>query len=588
MPSIEDLIKDEEKHGELISLRDMNEVSQRIRRIAADYGLGVAMLVAWQHGLKIGHIPLERDEDGREKETQADVIPASGDCPYMFVHVPIRMIRGDPDKLAKRRIMSQDADPAGFIYHEDGLIGTFSFQDPESVGLTGEDIREILDTLEQQGVIMTADINSRQIQFKDLVAKRRIENSREKVYVRVGNLPLEGKARLPAELNWEEVWGYLVKTLGKRSACNYCSVQALTPYQVTIHSAHISSAAPRKHDLATVRNYQLGFTFAPFGHPRKVCHFLAWDFPHVNDLVMNMEPQAYSFSDLIKLVRAINQDISDFYADEADPHPEPVSGICNHWAGNSIYHQHYQFVRITLPLMQAFSTARPIAGYKKIEVRKFSQWQAPAYLITSSEPDRDQDVMHVADRVAREWHILSEEEEYPYGNGIAIRNHTQNIFVTIHEGLISAIFIPRDRRKIDTSRQDNMIQKKNAGVLEMMGYFLIDDPDDFAKVKAASTGKQRELGDSWLSELAPTREAIQDFETNLRVCLTEAVTSCEERIDEIIGHPPEELRQEAWMLASGIQRDKGLVDEQRAHLYRELLSGVLDSSTGDLSPQPIE
>jgi hypothetical protein len=606
VPSVEDIIKKikkkkkkkkKEQEGDIavVSMTDMNEVSEALRRIAAEAGLGVAILVAWQHGLEIGHIPLEHDQiTGKVKERQAEVIAATDDCPYVFVHVPIRRIRNDKLRLAQREIMNPDADPAWFIYHEDGLIGTFSFdeQDLVSAKLTGEDIREILDTLSQQGVLMRANIDNRQIQFKDLAAKRRIEESGEKVYVRVENQPLE-KGRLPIELNWEDAWDSVVKRLEKKSACNYCSAQALTPHEVTIHSAHLFAQAGRlKDDLVTVRNYQLGFTFAPFGDPREVCHFLAWDFPHINDLVMNMEPQAYSFSDLIRLVRLINRDIREFCRNKVDPPSEPVSGICNHWGGNSIYHQHYQFVRIAgFPLARAFNAAqRIVADDGVIQVRKCTSWQSPAFLITSSEPGREQEVMDVADRVAREWRIMGEGDDRSYGNGIVIRNHTQNLFVTAFDGKVSAIFIPRDRGRIDTRDPQNLIdgkliQKRNAGTLEMMGYFLIDDPDDFAKLEQASADDRKRLGDSWLSELAPDDEEILDFETNIGICLNAAVTRHEKRIDEIASDTPEDMRQEVWALASSIQRDQSLDHEQRGHLYRELLSAVLEYRTGDSTQQ---
>ena len=363
MPSVEQVIN--EKYGSVILMTDMNKVSDALRRIAAEDGLGVAVLVAWQHGLQIRHIPLERDSSGDAQKDQAELIAASDACPYVFAHIPIRQIRGNKPKLVELGIMNQNADPALFIYHEDGLIGTFSFQDPASVKLNGEDIREILDTLAQQGVLMRANINNRQIQFKDLAAKRRIEESGEQVYVRIESQPLE-KGRLPVEFNWEDVWDYVVRVLGNKSACNYCSVQAFTPREVTIHSSHdFSRPGHWKDELETVRNYQLGFTFAPFGDPRKVCHFLAWDFPHINDLVMNMEPQAYSFSDLIRLVRLINTDISEFCrVDEVD-RLLSIFLDCNHWAGNSIYHQHYQFARIAgLPLMRDLKAAQPLVTYQ--------------------------------------------------------------------------------------------------------------------------------------------------------------------------------------------------------------------------------
>lgn len=596
MPSVEAVIREE--YEEVIAMADMNQVREELRRmaIAPEAGLGVAILVAWQHGLEIRHIPLERDEDGNVKEPQAWVINASDNCPYMFVHVPVRKHRGDKPKLVELGIMNQNADPAWFVYHEDGLIGTFSFQNLDSVTLTGADIREILDILAQQGVLMRANINNRQIQFKDLAARTHIEESGEKVYVRVEDRPLDRKATLPAELNREDVWDYFVSTLKGKSACNYCSVQALTPRQVTMHSAPLFSQAGRREvNLETVRNYQLGFTFAPFGDPRDICHFLAWDFPHINDLVMNMEPHSYSFSDLIRLVRVINRDIEKFCEDKdnkVDPVSEPVSGICNHWAGNSIYHQHYQFVRIPgPPLVRAAKATQHLVTYKGIQVRKFAEWPSPAFLITS-EPGRDEDVMRVAERVAREWRMLSEGEDRSYGNGIAIKHHTQNTFVTTDGDRISAIFIPRDRRKIHTSRKkihtskpDYLIQKKNAGVLEMMGYFVIDDRTDFDELDRASPEDRKKLGDSWLSELAPDAETIREFEANIGVCLSEVVTPYEARIDEISGDTPEDTREEAWALASNIRRDGSLKHQEREHLYRELLSAVLESSSGDSSRQ---
>jgi len=593
MPSVEEAIK--KKYHAVISMTDMNKVNQELRRIAADpdLGLGVAILVAWQHGLKIKHIPLERYANRKAKPRQVEVVAASDDCPYVFVHVPIRRTRGNKPKLVELGIMNRNADPALFIYHEDGLIGTFSFPDPSSVRLRKEDIREILDTLFQQGVLMKANIDNRQIQFKDLAAKEHIKKSHEEVYVRVENQPLE-KGRLPIELNWEDVWDYVAKALEKKSACNYCSVQAFTQNEATIHSAHVfSPSGDRKEDLATVRNYRLGFTFAPFGDPREVCHFLAWDFPHINDLVMNMEPQIYSFSDLIRLVRLINRDIRKFCsANEVDQPFEPISGICNHWAGNSIYHQHYQFLRIAgLPLMRGLKEAEPLVTYQDIQVRKFANWPSPVFFITSLRSGRDGEVMDVADRVAREWLILSEGEDLSYGNGIAIKNHTQNIFVTTDGDQLSAIFIPRERKKIDTSGPENLIQKKNAGVLEMMGYFIIDNPQDFEELKKKSlTAPEdlRKLGDSWLSELAPKAEAIEEFETNIGICLSDGVTPHEERIDEILGSAPEDLRQEVQTLASAIQHDESLDHRQREHLYRELISTILESRAGGSVQEPAE
>ena len=241
-----------------------------------------------------------------------------------------------------------------FVYHEDGLVGTFSFLNPESANLAKDDIAEILRALALQGILVPANIENRQIQFKDLDVKRRIEASGEQVYVRVGHHPITRQnIRLPAGYDYrEEVWNYVLKSLRYKFECNYCSAQALSPREVNINSAHARTQDGQADEQATVRNYQLGFTFAPVGKPDDVCHFLAWDFPHISDLVMNMEPQAYSFSDLIRLVRVINRDIALFCRrNGVQTPPVQASGGCNHWAGNSIYHQHYQFFRIAqLPL----------------------------------------------------------------------------------------------------------------------------------------------------------------------------------------------------------------------------------------------
>jgi hypothetical protein len=323
-----------------------------------------------------------------------------------------------------------------------------------------------------------------------------------------------------------------------------------------------------KDVLATVRNYQLGFTYAPFGDPREVCHFLAWDFPHINDLVMNMDPQAYSFSDLIRLVRVINRDIEDFIRKHGMTSTMPVSGVCNHWAGNTIYHQHYQFFHIPdVPLLAAGTRGTPLARYKHIEVLKF-EWPAPAYLIVSETHDEDEDVMFVADRIAREWESLNEGVDKSYGNGIEVKNHTQNIFVTAEGESLRAIFIPRHRRKLGTADTRNPFQKGNAGVLEMMGYFIIDDEKDFESLRGMAPADRKDLGDSWLSEIAPDPKRVVDFEEGLRTSLSDPVISYEKRLEEILGKAQEEAKGEIWALESSVERDKALGDKQRQHLLR--------------------
>ena len=49
--------------------------------------------------------------------------------------------------LMKMKLFNPDADPASLVYHEDGLIGTFSFLEPEPEDLHEDDMNEILHVL---------------------------------------------------------------------------------------------------------------------------------------------------------------------------------------------------------------------------------------------------------------------------------------------------------------------------------------------------------------------------------------------------------------------------------------------------------
>ncbi|HLK72413.1 MAG TPA: hypothetical protein VKU77_02060 [Streptosporangiaceae bacterium] len=560
-----------------------NSTNEKLRIIMdnPEYGLGVAILVAWKHGLKVRHIPVSLDqENDANGQAQVRKIEPSGGCPYTFVHVPVRQIRRNTDKLVERGILNPNADPGMFVYHEDGLIGTFSFKNPESASLTEDDVAEILRALEQQGILVPANIENRQIQFKDLAVKRRIEASHRKVYVRTNHKPLDRKTiRLPAGYNSKDVWEYVVESLEFRFACNYCSVQALSPKEATLNSAHASTQSWYKDEMATVRNYQLGFTFSPVGDPKEVCHFLAWDFPHISDLVMNMEPQAYSFSDLIRLVQSINHDTERFYQKNYIQNaPAPITGACNHWAGNSIYHQHYQFFSITgLPMLRAIENSELLVKYLDTEVRRLGDgWRAPAFIIRSLPGGTDEGLMRVADKVAREWRVLAEGEDYSYGNEIVISNHTQNILVTFVDDELVAIFVPRLRLRVSTSDPHNEVQKKNAGVLEMMGYLVIDDPQDFDKISQMPVAERKDLGDSWLAELAPDTAKVAEFEENVRICLSATVDSYEQRVDELSSNRPGDWRTKARDLVVNIQRDGQLDPKQREHLYRELVWALLE------------
>ncbi len=368
------------------------------------------------------------------------------------------------------------------------------------------------------------------------------------MYVKIDSDHLgENSIILPAR--YEPLRKLIWETIQYKSSCNYCSVAVLNPREATIHSTPVHAGSePQGQVRATVRNYRFGFTYAPLGDPNTACHFLAWDFPHINDLVMNMDPQSYSFSDLIKLVSVINGDLRTFCARfGVDEDAAPVSGVCNHWAGNTIYHQHYQFFRLPdIPVLRA-RPRRTLANVESVAVTRLD-WPMPVYEIANcpGAAGDDADLMFVADRVAGYWQELNadrqhhEHDEYDrrYGNGILIKNHTQNIFVTQEGGRTRALFVPRLRldgklrasAALSVAGERTMV-KNNLAVLEALGYFVIDDPADLDPLLRATPAQRTRLGEEWLQAVAPFDGCIDAFETLLAERLTPQVIHYERLLD---------------------------------------------------------
>jgi hypothetical protein len=438
--------------------------------------------------------------------------------------------------------------------------------------------------LASQQILVQANVNNRQIQFKDLESKRFLESLSADVYVLVDERIEEINFWLPSfGLSGDaakDLRKNIVDTLKNKRPCNYCSVQALNPREATLHSQHLASVfGPKVPGPPTRRNYQFGFTFAPFGDPREVCHFLAWDFPHISDTVLNMDPQAYSFADLIELVRVINVDVARFAAQHDAPVFGPIAGMCNHWAGNSIYHQHYQFFCIPrLPLLLNARQGKPLAEYRGVTVSRL-QWEAPAYLIVSKVPTPPTsststmsplaDFTFVAERVALEWAMLNGPDEYDtsLGNGIRIRHHTQNTYVTMHDGEPVAIFIPRHRSKLDTTSPANKVQKQAAGTLEMMGYFLVDDLGEFRKIEGWDQAERSFLASSWLRELSPDYGKIHQFEANLHDRLSGRVVNYLQHLDVCLKQRNDRA---IYKLRTVVETDDSLEAGQKAYLIQKI------------------
>jgi hypothetical protein len=176
-----------------------------------------------------------------------------------------------------------------------------------------------------------------------------------------------------------------------------------------------------------------------------------------------------------------------------------------------------------------------------------------------------------------------------YGNGIEIAHHTQNIFVSVDDDILKAIFIPRHRKKLDTSDTRNAIQKSNAGALEMMGYFIIDNEEDFCRLRKMAEEEPaglKVLGDSWLKEIAPDAEVIEEFEERLRTCLSDPVISYEEQLEEILSKTYEDATHRIWELRASIDaQDERLNDQQRLYLGQVINDAWLKKYGEQLLPQ---
>lgn len=487
--------------------------------LAADEGLGAGLEAAWRDSLARACI-VERLA-GEPPILRAH---AGDGCRYEFVHVPVRRIRTDTAALARIRLANADPEPFGLVFHEDGLITVGTIHEANMVGLTEDTSRAIAEALVAGGALERADVDSRQVQFIDPATRRRFEDSGESLYVRVrpGD-PRDAVARALRDVpmtsaaeeapDFDAVLDHVVGRLTRRSACNYCSAETLFPRQVTISTAHVRFLGGRhSNDVRTARDYRFCFTFAPFDIPTRAWHVLAWDDPQVSQRLVSMAPHGRSFSDLVRLVRVINRDV-ERHVGAFGPPRSPLAGVCNHGAGNTVLHQHYQFFRIPglpLPLLCDCLLAAglaPLARPRGVEVYRLGeQWPVPAYLIRTTREDVADEFCDVVDDVARAWGAVTDD---------ASTWRTQNTWAWSNGSDVRAIFFPRDRRRVDARSPDGF-DTWNAGVMEMLGWFVVDDRTVYDRIAALSAGERRALGDAWLTAFAPDDASIESFDEALR------------------------------------------------------------------------
>src|SRR6516165_9657074 len=114
MSTISELIR--VNFSRIVAEESTYKANEALRKLREKSGLGVAILVAWQHGLCEDHRHI--DPWGGEVRIKE----AEQDCPYVFVHAPARQYRRDTAKLIEKGLFNPNADPASLVYHEEGLI----------------------------------------------------------------------------------------------------------------------------------------------------------------------------------------------------------------------------------------------------------------------------------------------------------------------------------------------------------------------------------------------------------------------------------------------------------------------------------
>lgn len=499
---------------------DMEEAQQRLHVVAQRRGLGVALLVQHQRGLASGHIPrTDPAAPVQELNTAADR--------FRWVHAPGRALRGARAALVARGIMSGSPDPRRLIYHENDLIGAFSFNPSQLVALSNGlppqgVVDDLLSCLAAQGLVRQMSLDSRQIRMTDSRAAEAIRAELERhpsrtVFVRAAGSLSAAEFWLPDRYDHPEVRQLLKAGLERKHLCNYCSVRELNPREDIAVTGWITDWE-RRYGFALSRSYDLGFTFAAFGEPSAVCHFLAWDSP-AGQLIRNMDSQACASADLLHLTCAFNKDIAEYCATAALPFA-PLAAVCNFWGGNSVYHFHYQFFRLPdLPLTRA-AALRVIAIHAAtgLTIERL-RWPTPAYRIVTSGPGSVDALAVLADAITTHWDSLpGPQERIEIGNGMRINNHTQNLLVFQRGAAVELYFIPRLRSKLDTAPRKG-VAKANLAALETAGYLIVDEPEQWQTIVGLSPEDRNEIAERALADVAPDATRIRAFEDRLRISL---------------------------------------------------------------------
>lgn len=305
--------------------------------------------------------------------------------------------------------------------------------------------------------------------------------------------------------------------------CFYCSCPEINPVEVVV------DLEGSRHGLS--RDYSLGFTFAPFGNPLSVVHFLAWDRAHKP---LNMTRVPMTVSDLVKLTREINLSIRAFFADTGVVDYPVLDGLSNGWAGNTVFHQHFQFFQPELPsaILGARAANRPaLIHHDDMTVQRLA-WPSPVYRVSALEA---LNAGLVGNDLSGIWRLLGGARRVPYksfrdgytpADGELIPAHTQNLYIPGRDSGRTAFLVLRDRERVNyqpasedfvnRETRQRPQAKDNIGVLEATGTMIVEDRASFIAMKkwtAADLSRQMNL---LLEAMAPDQGKVAEFESTVR------------------------------------------------------------------------
>ncbi len=304
--------------------------------------------------------------------------------------------------------------------------------------------------------------------------------------------------------------------------CFYCSSGEINPSEVVvnIHGTRFGLS----------RNYALGFTFAPFGNPLSVIHFLAWD---CAKKPFNMNRVPMTVSDLVEMTRQINLSIVQFFAGTNIDDFPVIDGISNGWAGNTIYHQHFQFFQPEYdpPIINRNLENRPVLERDDVFVNDLS-WETPVYKILA---DESINVGLIGNDMAGIWRFLGGFQKVPYkvflDGHIPKENekvpvHTQNIYIPGQKLGKVAYFLLRDIRLVNFEPGDSeyidkdekyRAQKKiNIGILEASGTMIVDDHESFLKMRDWESAEVSCQIDKMVGAVSPEKTKVERFKKSIR------------------------------------------------------------------------